>query len=58
MLNQEELLNYQMGHNDGVKHAEEELYQEFIGTLSDIKSGQLDIDHAIKEIANELAKRM
>jgi len=58
MLNQEELKHYQEGHTDGVKHAEEELYQEFMGTLSDIKSGQLDIDHAIKEIANELAKRM
>lgn len=50
--------DYDYGYTDGVKHAEEELYQEFIGTLSDIKSGQLDIDHAIKEIANKLAKRM
>jgi len=49
---------YDEGHKDGVKHAEEELYQDFIGTLSDIKSGQLDIDHAIKEMSNELAKRM
>lgn len=58
MLSEIELIAYQAGHQDGVKHAEEELYQDFMGTLSDIKSGQLDIDHAIKEIANELAKRM
>lgn len=58
MLDDLQVKAYQIGHQDGVKHAEEELYQDFIGTLSDIKSGQLDIDHAIKEIANELAKRM
>ena len=58
MLNQEELKHYQEGHDDGVKHSEVEMYEDMLATLSDIKAGNLDIDHAIKEMNNELAKRM
>ena len=57
-MNEHALEAYQIGHNDGVKHAEQELYEEMLATLSDIKAGVTDIDHAIKEVSNELAKRM
>lgn len=57
-MNEYALDAYQIGHNDGVKHAEQEMYEEMLATLSDIKSGSLDIDYAIKEVSNELAKRM
>jgi len=54
----EELRAYQLGFDDAIKESEMEMYQDFIATLSDIKAGTLDIDHAIKEMSNELAKRM
>ena len=57
-MNEHALEAYQIGHNDGVKHAEQELYEEMLATLSDIKAGVTDIDHALKLVGIELDKRI
>lgn len=57
-MNEEELETYGIGYNDGVKHAELEMYEEMLATLSDILAESLDIHVAIKEVSNELVRRM